>query len=394
MERRVRSMGTNRMMRIGTVLVVVAAALEAQDPSTSVKWADGAWQRLKQGAVEGTPGLRVVSQVRVLLRGNSQSSQISYRFIQRIHAHSAQAAAQAPAGDASIASSQGVTSITAQGRGASTTLEVYVPAAVRTTYVEVQGGGDINASSLRGELMAYTQAGDIEGDSIGGNVGAYTGGGHIQFGQVAGRLNCSTGAGSITVAGAAEVNCQTSGGEIVVKRSRGPVSLSSGGGNIQVEQADQNVDAHSMKGEIVVGRAGGVVTATTGAGAIRIGPAAGVRATSASGPVYLTAAAGAISVSTALGSILAALASGARFQNSSLVAASGDITVMIPSSIALSIMATNERGGVPHIDSEFSEIRVPQVNFVRPALAEGKINGGGPTLVLSGSDMIYLRRSK
>ena len=103
-----------------------------------------------------------------------------------------------------------------------------------------------------------------------------------------------------------------------------------------------------MKGEIVVGRAGGVVTATTGAGAIRIGPAAGVRATSASGPgPYLTAAAGAISVSTALGSILAALASGARFQNSSLVAASGDITVMIPSSIALSIMATNERGGVP-----------------------------------------------
>lgn len=386
------------MKRIGTLLVVVAAAavpLAAQDPSTSVKPVeDGVWQRLKQGAGDATPALRVISQVRVVLRGNSQSSQISYRFIQLIHAPNGEVAARAPRGDASLASAQGVTSITARGRGARTTLEVYVPPQVRTVYVNIQGGGDIEAYSLHGELVAYTQAGDIDGENIGGNLGAYTGGGHIQIGQIGGRLNCSTGAGSITVAAAGEVNCQTSGGEIVVKHSRGPVSLSSGGGNIQVEQGDQNIDAHSMKGEIVVGHAGGVVTATTGGGAIRIGPAAGVRATSASGPVYLTAAAGAISVSTALGSILATLAGGARLQNSSLMAASGDITVMIPASLALSIMATNERGGVPHIESEFNEIRMPQVNFARPPLAEGKINGGGPTLVLSGSDMIYLRRSK
>lgn len=382
------------MMRIGTLFVVVAAALEAQEPSTSIKFADGAWQRLKQGSAEGTPALRVISQVRVMLRGDSQNNQISFRFIQRIHARSAQAAAYAAAGDASIASAQGVTSITAQGRGASTTLEVYVPPQVRTTYVDIQGGGDIEASNLRGELVAYTQAGDIAGDNLGGNVGAYTGGGHIRFGQVAGRLNCSTGAGSITVAGAAEVNCQTSGGEIVVQRSRGPVSLSSGGGNIQIGQADQNVDAHSMKGEIVVGNAAGMVTATTGGGAIRIGPSAGVRATSASGPVYLTAAAGPVSVSTALGSILAQLAAGARLQNSSLMAASGDITVMIPANLGVSVMATNERGGVPHIDSEFGGIQMPAVSFSRPPLAEGKINGGGPTLMLTGSDMIYLRKTK
>ena len=37
----------------------------------------------------------------------------------------------------------------------------------------------------------------------------------------------------------------------------------------------------------------------------------------------------------------------------------GDITLMIPASVALSIMATNERGGVPHVDSEFGGFRAP-----------------------------------
>jgi DUF4097 and DUF4098 domain-containing protein YvlB len=190
------------------------------------------------------------------------------------------------------------------------------------------------------------------------------------------------------------VNCQTAGGEIVLKQARGPVTLSSNGGNIAVEQATQNVEAHTMRGEIVVGQAGGMVTATTGGGAIRIGSAAGVHATSANGPVYLSGVSGALSVSTALGSILAQLMAGARLQNSSLMAASGDITVMIPSSMAISVMATNERGGVPHVDSDFPGFRTPLTNFGRPPLAQGNINGGGPMLVLSGSDMIYLRRSK
>jgi len=122
-----------------------------------------------------------------------------------------------------------------------------------------------------------------------------------------------------------------------------------------------------------------------------------VRATSASGPVYLTAVSGALSVSTALGSILAQLMAGARLQDSSLVASSGDITVTIPSSVAISVMATNERGGMPHIDSEFPAVRTPFFSFGafgRPPLAQGNINGGGPMLTLTGSDMIYLRKAK
>ncbi len=384
-------------MRVLGLLLTLAAALEAQETKPVLAFLNGAWERLQVGGTEATPALRVSSEVRVMLKSMSQSNRITYRFIQRMHARSERVAAAVLTGDATVSASPGSTLISAHGAPAYTTLEVYVPPEVRTANIEIlrsSVSGDIEVFGFRGSLLARTPAGDIQAENIGGDVAAYTQGGHIRFGQIGGNVTCSTGAGSITVDSAGEVNCQTAGGEIVVKQARGPVSLSTGGGNIGVQQAAQSVEAHSTRGEIVVGQAGGIVTASTGGGAIRIGSAAGVRATSASGPVYLTGASGALSVSTAVGSILAELMAGARLQNSSLVAASGDITVRIPSNVAVSVMATNERGGMPHIDSEFGGFQMPVLTFGRPPLAEGTINGGGPTLLLSGSDMIYLRRSR
>ena len=380
--------------RVLNLLLAIATAMEAQESQPSFKFANGSWERLQQGSADATLALRVSSQVRVLLKGDSQSSRITFRFIQHIRARTEALARAIASGGATVTSTPGTTTISANGAGAFTTLEIYVPLQVKTADIEILQSGDIEASEFRGSLAARTAAGDIQAYNIGGDLHAYTGGGHIRLGQVDGGVTCSTGAGSITVGSARDVNCQTTGGEIVVKQARGPVTLSSNGGNIAVEQATQNVEAHTMRGEIVVGQAGGMVTATTGGGAIRIGSAAGVHATSANGPVYLSGVSGALSVSTALGSILAQLMTGARLQNSSLMAASGDITVMIPSSMAISVMATNDRGGVPHVDSDFPGFRTPLTNFGRPPLAQGNINGGGPMLVLSGSDMIYLRRSK
>lgn len=381
-------------MRVLGLLLMAAGALEAQEAKPVLAFLNGAWERLQVGGAEATPALRVSSEVRVMLKSMSQSNRITYRFIQRMHARSQRIAEAVLTGDAMVSAAAGATLITARGPGAYSTLEIYVPLLVRTANIEILRGGDIEASGFRGSLLARTPAGDIQADNIGGDVAAYTQGGHIQLGQIGGNVTCSTGAGSITVDSAGEVNCQTAGGEIVVKQARGVVSLSTGGGNIGVQQAARSVEAHSTRGEIVVGHAGGMVTASTGGGAIHIGSAGGVRATSASGPVYLTEASGALSVSTALGSILAELMAGARLQNSSLVAASGDITVRIPSNVAVSVMATSERGGMPHIDSEFGGFQMPVLSFGRPPLAEGAIHGGGPTLVLSSSDMIYLRRSR
>ena len=378
------------MRTLSLVLGIVAGVAAAQD----IKLVNGgAWERLQQGGVDAAAGLQVSSQARVVVRGAAPSSRIVYRLVQRVKARSEPEAARRLTGAVTVANSPGVALINAQGSPSYSTLELYVPPQVRNASVEILHSGDIEVYDFRGSVLARTPGGDIQVDNIHGQVSAYTGGGHIRVGKVDGGVECSTGAGSITISHAgAEVNCRTAGGEIGVRDAQGPVWLSSSGGNISVDHASMSVEAHSMQGAIMVGQAGGIVTADTRGGEIRVGSAAGVRAESAAGPVHLMDANGPLSVSTAIGSILAEIMSGARLRDSSLVAASGDITVMIPSNVALSVMATNELGGVPRIESDFSGIKMGPLNFSRPPLAEGIINGGGPVLVLSGSGVIYLKR--
>jgi hypothetical protein len=357
---------------------------------------DGSWMRLQSGGAEATPEarLQISSQVRVVLR-NSPTSRITFQLSQRAHARTAEIAARMLTGSVSIITAPGLTTITAQGLRSYATLELYVPSQVRTASLEIPRGGDIEINNFSGSIYARTSSGDIQADNIGGQIVANTGGGHIRLGTVRGPITCYTGGGSITIADAgADVNCQTVGGEIVIKQAYGPVRLSSGGGNITVEHAGQRVEAHSMQGAIQVGQAGGAVIADTRGGEIRVGSAASVRAESAGGPVHVTDAVGALNVSTAVGNILAELLAGGRLQNSSLSAASGDITVTIPSNVAVSVMATSEMGGVPLIHSDFSQVRTKSLNFARPPLAEGAINGGGPVLLLSGSGLIYLKKAK
>jgi hypothetical protein len=96
------------------------------------------------------------------------------------------------------------------------------------------------------------------------------------------------------------------------------------------------------------------------------------------------------------GNILAELLAGTRIQDSSLVAGAGDITVLIPSKLAVTVVATNEFGGAMRIVApEFPEIRVNPAALIRPpAPAQGAINGGGPVLRLNSGGVIYLRRIK
>jgi hypothetical protein len=77
---------------------------------------------------------------------------------------------------------------------------------------------------------------------------------------------------------------------------------------------------------------------------------------------------------------------------------SGDITVFIPSNVAVSVQALSDnKNRVPRIVSEFPEIRVRPAGALRigPVTAQGSLNGGGPTLTITASSgTIYLRRHK
>ncbi len=127
----------------------------------------------------------------------------------------------------------------------------------------------------------------------------------------------------------------------------------------------------------------------------------GVRCESAGGAIRLRNVAGAVHAFANSGSILAELATGSggsnrAMANSMLSTDAGDITVLIPSNLALTVQAINESGGSGRIISDFPQV-LPKAGGLAggPVVAEGALNGGGPLLrvnVLGGT--IYLRRAK
>jgi predicted membrane protein len=50
----------------------------------------------------------------------------------------------------------------------------------------------------------------------------------------------------------------------------------------------------------------------------------------------------------------------------------GDITVLIPSNLAVSVMATNQSGGMRRIISDFSEVRVKNAGLLQLSAPRGE----------------------
>jgi hypothetical protein len=325
--------------------------------------------------------LQVMSQGRVIVRGGD-GSRINYKLVQRSSSkNEADAQRMLSGGGVAMRTLPGVMILVSEGSSpyVTTELTIEVPRQLRAASLRVGYGGDIEIADLDGGVQAVTPAGVLKLDRIGGAVSVKTGGGKIQLGRINGNVECSTGADSISIDSAGgQVKCETAGGEINVREAGGAVALSSEGGNI------------------LVGQAAGTVYADTRGGSIQVGSSRGVKLASSAGMVRVKGATGPLDVSTALGSILAELVSGMPMQDSSLAAPAGDITVLIPSNLGVTVMASSDTGVSPRIVSDFSEIHVTPLAFSRPPVTiQGAINGGGPVLrISSGRGVIYLRRAK
>jgi hypothetical protein len=382
-------------MRFFALLTVISVSLLGQD---SLVQEGGFWVHTMSGLPIIPPHSRLTINVRgdVIIKGTDNPA--SFRLVQRVRARSEAEAQRMFSGVTIGTGTAGGLTIFGVGPSASpyvsNRLELNLPRQLTTVTVETQG--TVDASDMEGAVDISTIAGAIHVDRVRGAVVTRTGGGDIRIGKIGSTLRCVTGAGSIFIDSAGgEASCETAGGEIEVKEAGGKLTLSTEGGNISVDRAIGSVDAHSGEGMIEVLQAGGVVTAGTRGGSIQIGSARGVRAESAAGQVHVKGSSGPIRVSAAAGSILAELFSGIPFEDSSLVSGLGDITVLIPSNLALSVMATNQSGGRNRgIISDFSEVRVKDMGFFQaPALAQGSIHGGGPMLTLNAAGgVIYLRK--
>lgn len=385
---------------LGLALAAWAASLLPAQDAKIVEERPSYWLRTYTGDFPAPPGkvLRIVTRGHVVLRGVA-GDQVAYTLSERVRAHSSEEA-QRQFGKVIVSAirrngSTMFTLLPMARENVSVQWDVNVPRHMAAVMVDTQIG-DVEAYDLDGSLHIDTAAGLIHCDRIEGGVEANTGGGEIRLGRIGGPSRCITAAGSILIESAgADTICRTAGGEIQIHEAAGPLTLSTEGGNIEVDKAAGSVEAHTGEGTIQIAQAGGVVLADTRGGAIEVGAARGANCQSAAGMVRVKAVAGPLKIQTAMGSILAELLAGARLENSSLLAGSGDITVMIPSNLALSVVARNDSGASPRIFSEFSELRARKASFNQAVVYEGAINGGGPVLTLdTAGGIIYVRKSK
>lgn len=372
------------------VLVIGPLVLHAQPPRI--------WER----ATSGTLMLPVTGKLKIVTQGSlrvegGEGAALSYTLRQRVKARG-EAEAQRSFRDFSVRTlKQGEWTVLAAAHGSGEDVEaelvVRIPRALRQARCETRGGA-VTAVDLDGDLQIESGGGRLFLDRLGAGVTARTSGGDVRIGRVRGAVRCVSGAGSIQVDGAGgESWFETAGGEISVLEAGGPVHAITAGGGVRVGRCASSVSARTAGGRIEVGSAGDWVFAENSGGPIQVGAAKGVRCESVAGPIRLRGSSGALRAYTGLGNIFAELARDTLLENSSLDTANGDITVLIPSNLALTVQAQNEGFDFARrIISEFAEIQVRTLNL-RPATAAGMLNGGGPVLRLSAAGgTIYLRR--
>ena len=196
-------------------------------------------------------------------------------------------------------------------------------------------GGDIKVSDLRGEAICKTSGGDLDLGNIFGPVDARTSGGDV-------KISAATG----------KVELRTSGGDIHAGDINGPLTARTSGGEIEIRHVNGDLVAHTSGGGIDVGEVFGAIDATSSGGSIH-----------------------------------AKLLQQPR-GDSKLSTSGGSITIALGSSIAVDLDAHTSGGDVN------ADMPVTVLGKQSDSSLNGKVNGGGPKLVLrsSGGD-IHVRRN-
>ncbi len=176
-----------------------------------------------------------------------------------------------------------------------------------------------------------------------------------------------------------DVHCKTSGGTIRAGHITGPVEARTSGGDVSVDAATGKLDLHTSGGSIRIGDAAGSVQAKTSGGSIDVRRAGGdLYARTSGGGITIDEALGAVDAQTSGGSIRVRLTQQPR-ADSRLSTSGGSITVSMAPSVALDVDAHTSGGDVD------TDIPVTLLGRQSDSSLEGKINGGGPKLVLRSS---------
>jgi DUF4097 and DUF4098 domain-containing protein YvlB len=243
-------------------------------------------------------------------------------------------------------------------------------------------GGNIRVDEAGGDVAAQTTSGSVNVGSVNGrSVRIRNAGGNIAIGEAVGDVWVETTSGSISVKKAnGKVDARDAGGDISIGEA-GDIWAETTSGSISVKKANGKVDARNAGGNISIGEAGGEAAVRTTSGAIVVELAVGkLTAHNAGGRIKVADARDVVTAETSSGSIEVSFSSPPRGE-CRLEVSGGGINAALPKSAAVNLDAKASGGRVV---SDLPVTVTGQGGRKSGAL-EGKINGGGPALVLRAS---------
>ena len=276
---------------------------------------------------------------------------------------------------------------------------VTVPREMALVKLETEGG-NVEATGVAGRVEAESGGGSMHLDDIGGGVNAETGGGSIDVGTVSGDLGLHTGGGAIEVRHAnGKVVAETGGGSVEIQSGAQGATIETGGGSIEVRQCNGKVKVSTGGGSVDLSDIGGPAEIETGGGSIQLTSAKGhVHAETGGGGIELYGVPSAQAETGAGGITVKLMNTGGERHDSDLETGAGDITVYIAADVAVNVRASVDMGNGHHITSEFPDIHISSEGDQwepKTLTAEGKLNGGGPTVKVhtSSGDICFRRAS-
>jgi len=380
--------------KLVTVLVAATLATLAQAQESKVFQDGRYWVEETSGSISSARNLKVVADAgTVKIQGAGQPN-VTYLIRKRVAAGSEQEARRQFEKFRVSASNYGDTALikgtcmSDTGRSRlSVNYEVVAPQNLALVYTR-SGGGSLSVNNINGRVDGETGGGDIRLDAINGPVSATSGGGTVDIGTIGGDLRVETGGGDIRVRMAnGELNAQSGGGNIWIESASRNAQVETGGGAIQVRRTGGSLHAESGGGDLDIGDVGGPASVETGGGGIRLASAKGdVRAETGGGNIQLMGLSRGVNASSGAGSITAEFVGAAGSISESRIETSvGNIRVLIPQGLQLTVQALVDSGQERSIDTDFPELKVKMEDGWGPReiYANGAINGGGPVLKLN-----------
>ena len=377
------------------VIVLLAAALAtlAQAQESKVFQDGRYWVEETSGSINSARNLKVVADAGAVKVQGAGQPNVTYVIRKRVAAGSEQEARRQFDKFRVSASSNGDTAVIKgtcmndNGRSRlSVNYEIVTPQNLALVYTR-SGGGSLSVNNINGRVDGETGGGDIRLDAINGPVSATSGGGTIDIGTVGGDLHVETGGGDIRVRMAnGELNAQSGGGNIWIESTARNAEVETGGGAIQIHKTGGALRAESGGGDIEIGDVGGAASVETGGGGIRVSSAKGdVHAETGGGNIQLMGLSRGVNASSGAGSITAEFVGGGNISESRIETSVGNIRVLIPSGLPITVQALVDSGQERSIDSDFPELKIKteQGWGPRETYANGALNGGGPVLKLN-----------